>query len=107
MEQKTRAKIEPYTQKPTPNLQYLVGPKTFALATPRILQYYVIYNPSNYGQKTPQIPFGLPAGSYSSSLDDLKGDDPNGTWQLYIYDDVQSGGVGQLYGSWSLDLTFQ
>jgi len=70
-------------------------------------QYYVIYNPSNYGQKTPQIPFGLPAGSYSSSLDDLKGDDPNGTWQLYIYDDVQSGGVGQLYGSWSLDLTFQ
>jgi len=39
MEQKTRAKIEPYTQKPTPNLQYLVGPKTFALATPRILSH--------------------------------------------------------------------
>lgn len=63
--------------------------------------------PSNYGQKTPQVPFGLPAGIYSSNLQDLQGDDPNGSWKLYIYDDVQPGGVGQLLGSWSLDFTFQ
>ncbi len=65
------------------------------------------YGPSNYGQKTPQIPFGLPAGPYSSNLSDLQGDNPNGVWKLYIYDDIQPGGVGQLYNSWSLDFTFQ
>jgi subtilisin-like proprotein convertase family protein len=63
--------------------------------------------PSNFGQSTPPVPFGLPAGAYSSNLDDLKGDDPNGVWKLYIYDDVQPGGIGQLYGSWSLNFTFQ
>jgi subtilisin-like proprotein convertase family protein len=63
--------------------------------------------PSNYGQKTPQVPFGLPAGAYSSNLNDLVGDNPNGIWELYIYDDVQPGGIGQLNGSWSLDFTFQ
>jgi hypothetical protein len=67
----------------------------------------VQYQPSNYGQKTPQVPFGLPAGSYSSNLDDLNGDNPNGAWKLYIYDDVSPGGIGQLYGSWSLVFTFQ
>ncbi len=65
------------------------------------------YGPSNYGQKTPQIPFGLPAGNFSSNLNDLVGDDPNGVWRLYIYDDIQPGGIGQLSGSWTLDLTFQ
>jgi hypothetical protein len=65
------------------------------------------YGPSNYGQKTPQVPFGLPAGAYSSNLNDLQGDDPNGLWKLYIYDDVQPGGIGQITGSWSLDFTFQ
>jgi hypothetical protein len=63
--------------------------------------------PSNYGQKSPQIPFGLPAGSCSSDLDDLRGDDPNGIWKLYIYDDVQPGGTGHLDSSWSLFFTFQ
>jgi len=67
----------------------------------------VQYQPSNYGQKTPQTPFGLPSGPYSSNLQDLQGDDPNGVWELYIYDDVHPGGTGQLLGSWSLDLTFQ
>ncbi|GIX50701.1 MAG: hypothetical protein KatS3mg132_895 [Limisphaera sp.] len=69
--------------------------------------HYVEYQPSNYGQKTPQNPFGLPAGPYSSNLPDLYGDDPNGVWKLYIYDDVSPGGIGQLYGSWSLEFTFQ
>jgi hypothetical protein len=66
-----------------------------------------VYGPSNYGQKTPQVPFGLPSGPYSSNLYDLAGDDPNGTWKLYIYDDIQPGGTGELLGSWSLDFSFQ
>jgi subtilisin-like proprotein convertase family protein len=65
-----------------------------------------VCGPSNYGQKTPQAPFGLSSGSFSSILDDLRGDDPNGIWRLYIYDDVQ-GGTGQISSSWSLDFAFQ
>jgi len=68
--------------------------------------------PSNFGQKTPENPFGLPTGSYSSNLQGLSGDDPNGVWKLYIYDDVPSGpgqqpGLGQVTGSWRLEFTFQ
>ena len=70
-------------------------------------QHFVTYGPSNYGQVTPQIPFGLPAGNYSSNLNDLVGDDPNGVWKLYIYDNAQPGGTGQFYGSWTLDFAFQ
>jgi hypothetical protein len=62
------------------------------------------YKPSNYGQKT-QLP-GAPAGPYSTSFDDLVGENPNGNWTLYIYDD-KPGGVGQLQYSWRLDFTFQ
>jgi sugar lactone lactonase YvrE len=63
------------------------------------------YGPSNYGQQS-QLP-GAPSGPYSIRLDDLNGDNPNGTWKLFIYDNVQPGGVGQLSGSWWLDFTFQ
>jgi len=63
------------------------------------------YGPSNYGQQT-QLP-GAPSGPYSVRLDDLNGDNPNGAWKLYIYDGTQPGGVGQLSGSWWLDMTFQ
>jgi hypothetical protein len=63
------------------------------------------YGPSNHGQQT-QLP-GAPSGPYSVRLDDLNGDDPNGTWKLYIYDGTQLGGVGQISGSWWLDMTFQ
>jgi hypothetical protein len=63
------------------------------------------YSPYNWGQET-QVP-GAPAGPYSIHLEDLIGDDPNGVWRLYIYDDQQPGGVGQLQSSWSLEFTFQ
>jgi subtilisin-like proprotein convertase family protein len=51
---------------------------------------------------------GTPAGFYSTSLDDLVGTNPNGTWKLYIYDD-HSGtvGVGKLKHSWQLNFFFQ
>ncbi len=72
-------------------------------AIPSLQKSY--YSPSNYGQKT-QLP-GAPAGPYSSSLDDLAGDNPNGVWKIYIYDDHQPGGLGQLTDSWLLTFTFQ
>jgi hypothetical protein len=62
------------------------------------------YSPYNWGQET-QVP-GAPSGPYSIQLEDMIGDDPNGTWKLYIYDDQSPGGIGQLQGSWSLNLTF-
>jgi hypothetical protein len=68
------------------------------------------YLPSNYGQVTAMPTLGTnppPSGPYSINLSDLAGDDPNGVWRLYIYDSQAPGGVGQLTGSWWLDLTFQ
>jgi subtilisin-like proprotein convertase family protein len=70
------------------------------------------FGPSNYGQvsQMPRVgvdPPPIQNGSYSISLDDLKNDDPNGTWKLYIYDIYEPGGIGQLSDSWELDFDFQ
>jgi subtilisin-like proprotein convertase family protein len=62
------------------------------------------YSPCNYKQKT-QLP-GAPAGPYSVMLQDLEGENPNGVWRLYVYDDTEPAGVGQLIGSWVLDFNF-
>jgi hypothetical protein len=65
---------------------------------------------SNYGQINPMPQVGSdppPLGPYSTRLEDLNGDNPNGVWKLYIYDRQAPGGVGQLLGSWDLSLTFQ
>ena len=67
--------------------------------------------PSNYGQveQMPQVgPDPPPAhtGMYSINLYDLKYDNPNGVWKLYIYDGV-SGAKGHLDSSWQLSFYFQ
>jgi len=67
--------------------------------------------PSNYGQvsQMPQVgqdPPPLHAGVYSDSLLDLRYDDPNGGWKLYIYDSVL-GASGHLDSSWQLHFYFQ
>ena len=64
------------------------------------------YCPANYGTPVEtQLP-GAPPGQYSTNLFDLVGDNPNGLWQLYIYDDSQQN-IGVLLGSWWLEFTFQ
>ncbi|MGA4645259.1 proprotein convertase P-domain-containing protein [Limisphaera sp. 4302-co] len=64
------------------------------------------FGPSNYGTPVEtQLP-GAPPGPYSTNLFDLVGDDANGLWQLYIYDDSQQN-TGALLGSWWLEFTFQ
>jgi subtilisin-like proprotein convertase family protein len=63
------------------------------------------YGSSNFGSVT-NMP-GAPVGPYSTDLGSLNGDNPNGVWKLYIYDDHQSK-LGALSGSWQLkDFTFQ
>jgi hypothetical protein len=72
------------------------------------------YMPSDYGQINPMPQAGTnppPRGPYSTNLDELIGTDPNGVWKLYIYDDHQPSGAGQLSGSsqgtWQLRLKVQ
>jgi subtilisin-like proprotein convertase family protein len=69
------------------------------------------YGPSNYGGETqmPQVGTDPPpahTGLYSTNLDDMQYDSPNGRWKLYIYDRNQ-GMVGELTGSWQLNFDFQ
>jgi hypothetical protein len=66
--------------------------------------------PSNYGGVVlPQVGSDPPPGPsfYQPNLAALVGDNPNGRWTFYIYDDHQPGGVGELTGSWRLDFDFQ
>lgn len=45
-----------------------------------------------------------PTGPYGTTFAGFNGTDPNGTWNLYVYDD-NGGDVGSLSGGWSLDVT--
>jgi hypothetical protein len=64
------------------------------------------YSPWNYGSpEETQLP-GAPVGPYRDALDFLVGTDPNGTWELYIYDDT-AGGTGVLQDSWDLQFYYQ
>lgn len=58
------------------------------------------YLPSNYGSSDTMIA-PAPAGPYGSSLSVFNGLNPNGTWSLYIQDDV-GGDSGSLADGWSL-----
>ena len=48
------------------------------------------------------MPGPAPAGPYSTALSVFDGTNPNGAWDLYIYDDA--GGDSGSVGSWSLDI---
>lgn len=60
------------------------------------------YKPTNY---SPVDTFfaPAPAGPYDSTLSIFNGTDPNGTWSLYVFDDM-NGDVGSIAGGWSLTL---
>ncbi len=45
-----------------------------------------------------------PAGPYATNLSVFNGTDPNGTWQLFVYDD-SSGDSGSVANGWTLRLT--
>ncbi len=60
------------------------------------------YKPTLYS--TTAFPAPAPAGPYSSTLSTFNGVNPNGAWNLYVYDD-SSGDFGAVLGGWSLNLT--
>ena len=71
------------------------------------------YSPTNYGLGDP---FGAPApaGPYGSTLSVFNGTNPNGDWNLYIWDQYSFADDGVIAGGWSLsfeleqpDITYQ
>jgi uncharacterized protein (TIGR03437 family) len=61
------------------------------------------YRPASYGTG---FNGGAPApvGPYASALSEFNGTAPNGTWSLFVYDEVFAD-VGAMAGGWSLDIT--
>jgi uncharacterized repeat protein (TIGR01451 family) len=60
------------------------------------------YSPTNYGSTTDGYPLPAPNPPYGTSLDIFKGTNPNGLWQLFVYDDtLQDGGS---LGGWTLQV---
>ena len=65
------------------------------------------FKPTNFDPTGDVDGFPAPAplvGPYGSSFASLIGTNPNGTWSLYIVDDV-AGNNGQLAGGWSITVT--
>jgi hypothetical protein len=60
------------------------------------------YQPANYGSGD-SWPAPAPPGPYSTSLDAFDGEVANGTWKLYVVDDVQLNS-GDIEGGWSLSI---
>lgn len=61
------------------------------------------YKPTNFtGTDSDVFPGPAPAGTPLTTLSGLYGTNPNGTWQLFVFDDG-SGDVGSLTG-WSLEI---
>jgi subtilisin-like proprotein convertase family protein len=61
------------------------------------------FRPTNSGA-TDTMPAPAPAGPYGAVLSAFNGVDPNGTWNLFVFDDA-GGDLGQYAGGWSLTIT--
>ena len=63
-----------------------------------------IYKPTNYDTTSDNFPAPAPAAPFSTSLTDLNGTNPNGSWSLYVQDDgaMDSGSITQ---GWVLSIT--
>ncbi len=62
-----------------------------------------VYRPTNYGLGG-DLPIPAPTGPYGGSLSAFGSANPNGAWQLYVYDSVDSDG-GNFWEGWSLQIT--
>lgn len=58
------------------------------------------YSPSKYGADA-NLPEPAPAGPYGNALSEFAGEDPNGCWALFIYDDTTLD-AGSISGGWSI-----
>jgi subtilisin-like proprotein convertase family protein len=59
------------------------------------------YLPGDYGADLEAMPAPAPAGVYYVSTMAFQGENPVGTWRLYVRDD-RSGDVGSIAGGWEL-----
>lgn len=62
------------------------------------------YGPSNYDTTTDVFPAPAPAVVYANTLPGYNDTDPNGTWSLFVRDDL-SGDLGNINGGWALNIT--
>jgi len=62
------------------------------------------FKPSD-GTGGANLPAPAPAGPYSFILSDFIGTDPNGSWRLYIDDDSNTDGTGNIAGGWTINIT--
>ena len=63
-----------------------------------------IYKPTNYATNvTDVLPAPAPTGPYVASLAEFNGTAPNGTWQLFVRDDLGND-AGSIAGGWTLTL---
>jgi subtilisin-like proprotein convertase family protein len=78
---------------------------TFAAGAPAIPNVSQIvagtYLPANYGLGPDTFPAPAPTGNHGASLAVFEGIDPNGTWSLYVVDDLPEND-GAIAGGWSL-----
>lgn len=61
------------------------------------------YRPTDF-ESGDTLPAPAPAGPYGSALSVFDGGDPNGTWSLYVADDLV-GESGRIAGGWALSIT--
>jgi len=64
------------------------------------------YKPTNFGSSDGFVPPGPDATTCSQTLGQLVGQNPNGTWKLFVVDD-ESSDVGSISGGWTLTFTTQ
>jgi subtilisin-like proprotein convertase family protein len=60
------------------------------------------YRPTNGGAFSGTAP--APAGPYGTALSVFNGTVPNGTWKLFVFDDL-GGDTGSIAGGWRVDIT--
>ncbi len=62
----------------------------------------VVYRPTNHGLSD-DMPSPAPSGPHGGSLSDFTKSDPNGVWELYVYDTFDSD-RGNFVGGWELQI---
>jgi uncharacterized repeat protein (TIGR01451 family) len=60
------------------------------------------YHPTDY-MPGDTFPSPAPAGPYGTNLSAFNGSNPNGTWSLYVLDDIE-GDAGRIDGGWELNI---
>ncbi len=62
------------------------------------------YQPTNVSGTSDNWPAPAPPGPYSTSLGAFNNEAANGTWKLYVFDDIDNDLGGDIEGGWSLSI---